>query len=137
LDDRVHFYSADERHEALRHWAYGDHHTEAGVELLITHGVWPERLDAAGFLTVTRGRLKPGRTIGDLARPDLLGALADLESKGGRLRSRSSEHRILALAASLTDGHEVSLTWALDLLTAEESSAVLAVFARALPYAYR
>jgi hypothetical protein len=131
------FSSADERHEALRHWAHGDHHTEAGVELLITHGVWPERLDAAGFLSVTRGRLRPGRAVGDLARPDLLGALADLTGGGGRLRSRSSEHRVLALAASLTDGYEVSLTWALDLLTPEESSAVLAVFARALPYAYR
>ena len=131
------FYDSDERHQALRNWAYGDHHTEAGVELLIGHGVWPERLDAAGFLTVTRGRIKPGRTEGDLARPDLLGALEDLHTKGGQLRSRSSEHRVLALAASLTDGHEISLTWALDLLTPEQSRTVLTVFARALPYAYR
>src|SRR3954452_820207 len=113
-----------------------DHHTEAGVEL-ITHGVWPERLDSAGFLSVTQGRIRPGRAIGDLARPDLLGVLADLASGTGRLRARSSEHRILALAASLTDGYEVSLNWALDLLTPEQSSAVLAIFARALPYAYR
>lgn len=131
------FSSADDRNQALRQWAHGDHHTEAGVELLITHGVWPERLDAAGFLSLSRGRPRPGRAIGDVARPDLLGALADLHSEGGRLRSRSSEHRVLALAASLTDGYEISLTWALDLLTPEESSGVLAVFARALPYAYR
>jgi hypothetical protein len=137
LDGPVRFYSSDERHQALRNWASGDHHTEAAVELLIGHGVWPERLDAAGFLSVSRGRIKPGRAEGDLARPDLLGALADLQDKGGRLRSRSSEHRILALAASLTDGHEISLTWALDLLTPEQSRNVLTVFARALPYAYR
>jgi hypothetical protein len=137
LDEWVLFYTADERHQAMRQWAHGDHHTEAGVELLITHGVWPERLDSAGFLSVTQGRIRPGRAIGDLARPDLLGALADLASGTGRLRARSSEHRILALAASLTDGYEVSLSWALDLLTPEQSSAVLAIFARALPYAYR
>jgi hypothetical protein len=133
----VQFYSADDRHQALRNWAYGDHHTEAGIELLIGHGVWPERLDAAGFLSVSTGRIKPGRTYGDLARPDLLGALEDLRESGGRLRVRSSEHRVLALAASLTDGYEVSLTWALDLLTPEQSSDVLTVFARALPYAHR
>jgi hypothetical protein len=137
LDGPVLFYSAEDRHEALRNWAYGDHHTEAGVELLIGHGVWPERLDVAGFLSVTKGRIKPGRTIGDLARPDLLGALADLTGSGGRLRARSSEHRVLALAASLTDGYEISLTWALDLLTPELSNHVLTVFARALPYAHR
>jgi hypothetical protein len=137
LDGPVLFYSAEDRHEALRNWAYGDHHTEAGVELLIWHGVWPERLDVAGFLSVTKGRIKPGRTIGDLARPDLLGALADLSGSGGRLRARSSEHRVLALAASLTDGYEISLTWALDLLTPELSNHVLTVFARALPYAHR
>ena len=135
--DVVLFHSADERHQALRNWAYGDHHTEAGVELLIGHGAWPERLDAAGFLSVTKGRIRPGRTIGDLARPDLLGALEDLTSSGGRLRARSSEHRVLALAASLTDGYEISLTWALDLLTPEQSDHVLTVFARALPYAHR
>jgi hypothetical protein len=74
LDGPVLFYAAEERHQALRNWAYGDHHTEAGIELLIGHGVWPERLDVAGFLSVTKGRIKPGRTYGDLARPDLLGA---------------------------------------------------------------
>jgi len=137
LDGRVLFYSAEERHQALRNWAYGDHHTEAGVDLLIGHGVWPERLDVAGFLSVTKGRIKPGRSIGDLARPDLVGALEDLRVSGGRLRARSSEHRVLALAASLTDGYEVSLTWALDLLTPEQSDHVLTVFARALPYAHR
>ena len=37
----------------------------------------------------------------------------------------------------LTDGYEVSRTWALDLLTPEQSDHVLTVFARALPYAHR
>lgn len=129
--------NAQDRNQALRNWAYGDHHREAAIELLIWHGTWPERLDAAGFLTVTHGRIRPGRHHGQLAHPDLLGALSDLDGDRRRLRASSTEHRILALAASFTDGYEISLTWALDLLTPEQSSAVLSVFARALPYAYR
>src|SRR4051812_7076794 len=137
LDEWVLFYTADERHQAVRQWAHGrpPHRGRRGTS---DHARRLAR--APGFsrlLVRDSGRIRPERAIGDLARPDLLGALADLASGTGRLRARSSEHRILALAASLTDGYEVSLSWALDLLTPEQSSAVLAIFARALPYAYR
>jgi hypothetical protein len=126
-----------ERAQALRNWAHGDHSAEAAVELLVWHGSWPQKLDAGGYLTVTRGRIRPSRLIGHHAQPDLLRALADVNSPERRLRVSSVDHRILALAASFAFGHEVSLAWALDLLTPEQSSAVLAVFARALPHAYR
>lgn len=123
------FRSGEDRHQALRNWACGDHHAEAAVELLIAHGFWPQRLDDAGLMYVTHGRIRPGRRYGELARPDLLAALKDLHEDGGRLRASGVDHRILAFAASLAFGYEVRLAWALDLLDAERSSAVLAVFA--------
>lgn len=128
---------AEDRNQALRNWSHGDHHAEAAVELLIWHGSWPEVLDDGGYLTVTRGRIRPGRLEGYRTEPDLVRALGDVTGPERRLRVSSVDHRILALAASFAFGHEVSLSWALDLLTPEQSSAVLAVFARALPYAYR
>ncbi|MGH3260275.1 MAG: hypothetical protein ACRDOU_33560, partial [Streptosporangiaceae bacterium] len=88
----------------LRAWASGIYPDEAGVELLIGHGVFLHRADfTSGFITIPGN----GAALAAIDWPAAIAALDDsLPCSGG-------ENRMLRLAASLAAGIPVNLRDAL------------------------
>jgi hypothetical protein len=90
--------------DPLRAWARGIYPDEAGVELLIAHGVFLHRADfTSRFISI------PGDGAG-LAAIDWRAAIAALD---GSLPCSGGENRMLHLAASLAAGIPVNLRDAL------------------------
>ena len=90
--------------DPLRAWARGIYPDEAGVELLIAHGVFLHRADfTSRFISI------PGDGAG-LAVIDWHAAIAALD---GSLPCSAGENRMLRLAASLAAGMPVNLRDAL------------------------
>jgi len=90
--------------DPLRAWARGIYPDEAGVELLIAHGVFLHRADfTSRFISI------PGDGAG-LAAIDWAAAIAVLDAG---LPCSGGEQRMLRLAASLGDGTPVNLRDAL------------------------
>lgn len=119
------FAFAEDRNQAVNNWADGDLHSMAAAWLLIQHGHWLPLLDEHGYLDRWR------RNDVHYAAPKLIAALDDLEAGSHRLYASGSEHRILALAASLAAGHKVSLSWVLDQLDRNNARLAMEAIGRA------
>jgi hypothetical protein len=93
-------YDQQLRAGALR-WAEGDKLAEVGVHLLMDHGFWLEKLDAAGYVDRDGALAMPifRRALKDLAREGA--ADGDDQGPGPRLVASGSEAAILRIAASL------------------------------------
>jgi hypothetical protein len=89
---------------ALRAGAAGFYPGEAGVELLISHGVFLDRRDFAGFIR-TGTSISDGIT--DMAHIDWDAAVSALHH--GQLPACGGERRILQLAASTAAGLPICL----------------------------
>lgn len=113
------------RDRAVNAWAHGDLHCMAAAWLLIEHGHWLPMLDKAGLLeTWTTNGVQ-------YARPRLVDALEMLDSGRGELYASGSEHRILALTASLAQSHPVNMSWVLDSLDKTNGRLVMEAIGRA------
>lgn len=115
----------EDRNQAVSNWADGDLHSMAAAWLLIQHEHWLPMLDEHGYLDTWEHGGK------QYAAPKLVAALDDLEVGSHRLYASGSEHRILALAASLSAGHKVNLSWALEQLDKSNARLVMEAIGRA------
>ena len=108
-----------ELHDDLRAWARGDYPTEAAVELLIRHGRFV--YDGAPWIMrrLGAGGVPAGRSI------DAASLLSDTAAYSG------GERRVAAIAASLLDRHDVTLSDVLPGLDRPTLDLVLAAFAHA------
>ena len=87
---------------ALRATADGPHADQTAAELVISHGAFLERGEFSRYITT-----EPSISNGTLALIDWDAVLTALD-RGG-LAVSDSERHILLIAASLADGHPVSL----------------------------
>lgn len=112
----------------LRAGARGHLPTEAAVDLLIDHGIWPDRLYRAGYVQ-TWLPAGEGTPMAVIDWPVVAERLTDHTERG--LVASGSEWSILAVALSLADRFEVRLGELLPRLDATNTGLVATAVATA------
>ncbi len=115
--------SADELAEALLRGASGMDTSEASIRLLLAHGVWPARLAAAEFITLSDEDEPDEPRYAWVGWTDVVAALDAGPLTGGS----GSENRVRRVAASLSGlGVPVGLSDAVTGLDRDNLALVLA-----------